>query len=377
MPETTMTSRPPTPPRTAYDSMQLAVSGFGELARRVARALRERHGVDYTGIVELEELAETEVMDFLKRYSLDKVRKGWSPDVAAGDAQFLGVHFHYAVNYLLHHRKTFWVDPPLAWALARTRLDLPGELLRLPFSCCALVFNDATTLELAERLYKLDPDRRGTAPLRVVTVYLMESSEIRGGGRGLQTVICLDDLQGGWPYVLGRDLRIEDDADLDAILASHFPDVDTGTLDPVFGSEPLKQLLHLAINAVLYATSAGIEIQPIESRVKALRAGMKKVKRTRRRQIQREIARFLNEATGEDVFFLPGKIDIKQVERLQAAERIQDEESGRTLATRFMVRGHWRRPAANWKEQRPIWIEPYWKGPDLATVIERDYRLRR
>ena len=357
--------------------MQLAVPGFGDLARRVARSLRERLGEDFTRIIESEDLTETEVLDFLKQYAMDKVRKGWDPDVAAGDAQFLGVHLHYAINYLLHHRKTFWVDPPLAWALARTRLDLPGELLRLPFPCCALVFNDATTLELAERLYQLDPDRRGTAPIRVVTVYLMESAEIRGVERGLQAVICLDDLQGGWPYTLGRDLRIDDDADLDDILASHFPDVDAEAIDPVFRSEPLKQLLHLAINAVLYATSAGIEIQPIESRVKGLRARMKKVKRPRRRQIKREIARFLNEATGEDVFFLPGKIDIKQVERLQAAERIPDEESGHTLSTRFMVRGHWRRPAASWREQRPIWIEPYWKGPDLATVIERDYRLKR
>jgi hypothetical protein len=41
-----------------------------------------------------------------------------------------------------------------------------------------------------------------------------------------------------------------------------------------------------------------------------------------------------------------------------------------------MVRGHWRRPAKNWTEQRLRWIEPYWKGPDMATVIEKAYRLR-
>ena len=49
--------------------------------------------------------------------------------------------------------------------------------------------------------------------------------------------------------------------------------------------------------------------------------------------------------------------------------------SGRKLLHRFMVRGHWRRPAATWKEQRPRWIKPYWKGPDLAAVIERTYKL--
>ena len=30
---------------------------------------------------------------------------------------------------------------------------------------------------------------------------------------------------------------------------------------------------------------------------------------------------------------------------------------------------------ANWKDQRPRWIRPYWKGPDIATILERQYRL--
>jgi len=41
-----------------------------------------------------------------------------------------------------------------------------------------------------------------------------------------------------------------------------------------------------------------------------------------------------------------------------------------------MVRGHWRRPAKKWTDQRLRWIEPYWKGPEMAAVIEKAYRLR-
>jgi hypothetical protein len=41
-----------------------------------------------------------------------------------------------------------------------------------------------------------------------------------------------------------------------------------------------------------------------------------------------------------------------------------------------MVRGHWRRAAASWKDQGMRWIEPYWKGPDIAAVIERTYKLK-
>jgi len=41
-----------------------------------------------------------------------------------------------------------------------------------------------------------------------------------------------------------------------------------------------------------------------------------------------------------------------------------------------MVRGHWRRPQKGWTDQSLRWIEPYWKGPDMATVIERAYTLK-
>jgi hypothetical protein len=41
-----------------------------------------------------------------------------------------------------------------------------------------------------------------------------------------------------------------------------------------------------------------------------------------------------------------------------------------------MVRGHWRRAAKSWTDQRLRWIEPYWKGPDVAAIIERAYRLK-
>ncbi len=49
---------------------------------------------------------------------------------------------------------------------------------------------------------------------------------------------------------------------------------------------------------------------------------------------------------------------------------------GRTVLRRFMVRGHWRRAAAKWSDLRMRWIQPYWKGPDMATIIERTYKLK-
>jgi hypothetical protein len=46
------------------------------------------------------------------------------------------------------------------------------------------------------------------------------------------------------------------------------------------------------------------------------------------------------------------------------------------MLARFMVRGHWRKAQKAWADQRLRWIEPYWRGPDMAAMIERVYRLK-
>jgi hypothetical protein len=43
---------------------------------------------------------------------------------------------------------------------------------------------------------------------------------------------------------------------------------------------------------------------------------------------------------------------------------------------RFMVRDHWRQANPSWKDQRVRWIAPYWKGPDIAALVERAYQLK-
>lgn len=73
------------------------------------------------------------------------------------------------------------------------------------------------------------------------------------------------------------------------------------------------------------------------------------------------------------MFHLPGKIDISQVRQLRS---IQRGTSGRQIMKRFMVRGHWRKANPSWQDQRLRWIEPFWKGPDIAVVIEKEYRMK-
>jgi hypothetical protein len=122
-------------------------------------------------------------------------------------------------------------------------------------------------------------------------------------------------------------------------------------------SDPLQELLDTVTNAIIYATSMN---EKPEIRVPRIASTGK---------TQSDVEMW----SSEEVFYLPGKIKLSQVRRMQELVRAPN---GRRLFYRFMVRGHWRRPAKNWKIQRPRWIEPHWKGPDMAAVIERAYELK-
>lgn len=112
--------------------------------------------------------------------------------------------------------------------------------------------------------------------------------------------------------------------------------------------DPWAKLLHAIVNAILYAGSAGVEPVPRQPR-RSPPSGVPA------------------DSDGGGLYYLPGKISISHLRNYEAIERGQ---RGGQLMHRFMVRGHWRRANPNWKDQRMRWIEPYWKGPDLATIIE-------
>jgi len=124
------------------------------------------------------------------------------------------------------------------------------------------------------------------------------------------------------------------------------------------GANPLGALLQIVLNAILYATSPGVE--PQERRPPAT---------TRTSPRSQAVRTF----SSENVYFLPGAIEISRVRKLQELERVS---SGRSLVHRFLVRGHWRRAGREWKDQRMRWIQPYWKGPSMAVTIEKAYKLK-
>jgi len=329
----------------------LAIPAFSKPARALIARLR---GTGPTGgrLAREADLASPEVDSALQeRYALVRQAYGWSHDQALAEVQQVCTHLFCAVNHELGGKKTFWVSAELAEALRHTNLDIAGDALRIPFPCCAFVFNDAPTLEVVQALIDIhSPSQR--APFRTLTVYVYESGE--GSEQGYDFVFMADGYDGNWPYMISRSVPTDGKRNLDEILQSHPED----STDPMFRSNEMNSLLHLVINAVLYTTCDDYRYELRGPAPPALRGSV-------------PAKQFF--LSGNEAFYLPGRIVVGEPSgETQPSKR----QHTYVIKKRFWVRGHWRRANPNWQDQRLRWIAPHLKGPDLTAIIEREYELR-
>ena len=359
----------PSVPPLPHEVMGQVVRGFRSAVDNAVGRLRTSGWTGSEILAPEVVLDRAHFADYVRPIARSLIDAGADEDAVWADLDLLSVHAFYSLSHALHRRKTFWIDESLAFMLAETRLDVRGEGLRLPFDCFALVFTDRDTLALGEALANRDADSniRGL-PLRSMTVYVTRIPPDKGA-LGLHLSILLDADSGEWPWILTRDLDISNDDMLDEILESRFSDVTS--IDPLFQSLELTQVVQLVVNAILYATSSptwDVIASPVKKLERRLQRGDAKQKSGTKARA--ELLR--KQHTGDDVWHLPGKIPISHVRALREMQRGGHGE----LFARSMVRGHWRRAPETWTDRNPRWIMPYWKGPDLAAIVEREYRLK-
>ena len=349
-------SKPANMPPLAHERVGAMVPGVTDLCRSWGAHMRGTPGLSETSATVPAERIGTDlqIQSFLRSYRSREADEG---DSVSPDADTLAAHIEYMLNFELNLRKTFWVDGPLSYMLAKTDLGVPGSDLRLPFACFALVFTDRYVLSLAERMLSTDPQSPLSGHfLRIITVYITEVQT--ASGRVLRLWFALDALGADPPYLITQEILLNENAPIQLLPEEPVPLSVDGVDIP--DANPLRGLLHVTLNAILYATSPGIEQHHRKNPTQGTPAS------------DSELYHPL--VSSEEVFFLPGAIEISHFRSYQELERIP---SGRRLLHRFMVRGHWRRASSGWKDQRMRWIAPYWKGPDIAAIIERTYKLKK
>ena len=214
--------------------------------------------------------------------------------------------------------------------LAQTTLDISGDVLKLPFACCAFLFDDALTLDLVQALVKRTRTTRD-CPFRMLTVYVFAIPR-DVGETSLRFVFLADAFDKEWPYLVTREVPLDGKRNLDQILESHPSPDDQDPPDPFFYCEEIRALLHLAINGVLYATSSDF-VSEVREPPRRTALG-----------IRREPL----DLSGETVFYLPNRIVVGP--KPFTKERPSDG-GDRQINKRFWVRGHWRKPNPSWRDR--------------------------
>jgi hypothetical protein len=345
-------SAPFLPPPLAHERVAERVLGSGDVSRAAAERLRRAPGFsDATSSLSAQEFAvDIELQRFLREHT------GAAND-SGGEGSVAAPYLRLMVNFDLHRRKAFWVDEALGYMLGHTDLDVTGSELRVPFASFAVVFTDRHVLSLAERVLSREENCPSSGHiLRVATVYVTE--EHRGDQRVLDITFALDALGADLPALVRHEVVLDDGAPVQRYLdaVAPLPVVEPMPVD----ANPVRGLLRTTINAILYATSAGAE-------------SVTRKPATPRGTAEKAPSSSAAVFSSDEVYFLPGAIDITRVRHMQELERVP---SGREALRRFMVRGHWRRANKGWVDQSLRWVQPYWKGPDIAAVIERTYRLK-
>lgn len=133
----------------------------------------------------------------------------------------------------------------------------------------------------------------------------------------------------------------------------------------------IANIFALAANIILYTTNRSADVVPhnqatLDKILKQVNKHQKGSKKGRRAQKK------LQEAKKISIHIIGGGFKPKD------GRMLEYQKTDRVVSVRHLVRGHWKMQAygPERKESKHIFVEPYWRGPELAEMVERDYVLR-
>jgi len=127
-----------------------------------------------------------------------------------------------------------------------------------------------------------------------------------------------------------------------------------------------KVLFFLAVKMILYITSNKPDLKIGERNVSSEELGEFLAKERKNKSTK-------NKGVSVGSYIVIDK-NISSISKLT----LSGSEEDRKLTHRFMVRGHFRmqRYGPGNERVKRIWISPFWKGPDMAEVIQKDYAVK-
>lgn len=269
--------------------------------------------------------------------------------------------YQLLLRFFMAGEKIFLLSDGLANRLMHTDMRAPCELVRLPYPTIAIV-SDAP--EVIEAMYAADK-KRPAKTKGAATAILCEMNDERGRRLVIHATHHYRDKN---LMVLSRSMQMIDGTTTDDALATDwlaqsYPRDSIANLaegdDDVFLTE-LYLFIRLLLNTVMYMSSENAVVSPQE---RSTKPGQSDASLSSR--LHQELGR------GFTPIAPPGQRSYRTDKGLV------------TLATpdvvsrRVLVMGHYRNQAHGPGRtlRKLMWIEPFWRGPDAAEVVNRPHLL--
>jgi hypothetical protein len=295
---------------------------------------------------------------------------------------FTDLIFSEAINYLAvfnfeqFGRKTFFFSENLVEHLSLTELIADASFVRPPFDACLFVYRDRISLDAFYKIHGREcPDYETP-----ISVFITN----RPAEEGLGKVVfaCWHAKEPSAYMFVKRELLIRENWTIDDMLKTDWGDIykedEGGDLkddDSLFYNEGFL-FFRILLNSLLYLGSNDIDIidilsphQDLIRKLKEAQSGKTKKNIRKRLQKLKNVSKLNFSKVGDSL----GRIIVKKPGISSNQE--QEPEESRKLGYRILVRGHWRnQPYGEKKSKRKlIWIKPYYKGPDLAELVNKPY----
>lgn len=276
------------------------------------------------------------------------------------------------VNFAYSGKKVFFFSNNLCEHLLNTQLNVSSELLRLPFETTLFVFSSKTIIQEYKKLLNKD-----FIPENIPISVIITEKKSAYGKRELLFSIWQADENYNYAYVV-RTLLIKDGYKLENTLKTNWKDHTNIQIESNFDKRLQTEGLdffRIILNGILYLSSNKPDIiekisphTELYERYKSLKSGRKKSK----------ILKKMNQFSELNYNLVGSKIGEILIQKPTNNKYSNDRHPTYKLKYKFLVRGHWRNQpfGEKNKERKLIFINPYYKGPDFASEINKQYSVR-
>jgi len=302
----------------------------------------------------------------IAHYIVGSNQGGWEQEIMTTHVVF------HCLQYIGLGEPLFEIKHGLACLLLDTELSkVHKDMIKMPFR--------EIHLELPYGIFKTFDDRE--KPFNVMSIFIHYDPEVSSKMRILGNFDPQDKSQPfddlNHFYVLDFNEGETVDEILDYRMRQEMP-IENKELtehSPEFVARfkaYMRESFAFIINCLLYINSIHADIRR-EDRGTDLRRKLARAKSPgKKKEIQRSI-----DNAGKSKYIVGGSITLTKEETSYYAERTPDG-TGTKHSHRYRVRGHYKEQAigVEFKNHRLKWINPYFRGPELAELISKKYIVK-